>query len=334
MAQDPGLTSVVVSPNPIAVNAVGTALVQFTNTGAPLPVGGVQITVSFGSNFSYDPVQLFSQTNGSNVTTSDFSVVSWNPGPVHSVVLQNNAVIPAGINGARKLTIQIKGTTVTAVGAPQNVNVQLEPLGAVIASNLTTNDQVTTNAVVVPAAALPLQLLSFTGTRKLEMAELNWVTAEEENTSHFEIERSSDVSGWANVGRVQAKGHMVARSNYSATDNLKGISGNVYYRLKMVDRDETFTYSRVVKLSIGEGETSYSVYPSLVKQGGNITIAANQGAATGLSVLISNTQGQVVRQLRMDGQLLVSTADLAGGQYYVKISDANSVVYTTKFIVQ
>ncbi len=340
MAQDPGLTSVVVNPNPLAVNQTGSVQVQFTNSGAALPAGGAQITISFGPNFSYDAgQQVLTQVNGSNATTSDFTVMSWNPSPAFSVVLQNNAAIPAGISGVRKLTIPIKGLVVTSAGSPQNVSVQVEPLGAVIASNSNGNDQVTSNSAVVPAAALPLQLLDFTGRLKDANADLNWVTAQEENTSHFDIERSADAASWTRVGKIAAQGYKVAQTNYHATDDLRGITGTVYYRLKVVDRSDAFTYSRTVKLNIGNGSMngSFSVFPTLVQQGADITIQpGSEGITEDMSVLICNNMGQVMRKLQFGQQnaLRVSTAELSAGSYIVKIMNANSVVYTTKFIVQ
>ena len=93
--------------------------------------------------------------------------------------------------------------------------------------------------------ALPLTLLKFTGSVVNNMTLLNWQTSNENNTSHFEIESSTDARLFNKTGTVNAKG--TGNNGYSFTHAIS--LPTVYYRLKMVDKDGRESYSVIVKIS-------------------------------------------------------------------------------------
>ncbi|MBL0132002.1 MAG: hypothetical protein IPP43_13625 [Chitinophagaceae bacterium] len=100
------------------------------------------------------------------------------------------------------------------------------------------------DAVTTPQVSLPLSLLSFTVTKSADgkKANLRWVTAMEQNVSHFEIQRSRWHQFYT-IGRVNAM-NTVTGSNYTWQDFVPLPKVN-YYRLKMVDTDATFKMSPV-----------------------------------------------------------------------------------------
>jgi hypothetical protein len=102
----------------------------------------------------------------------------------------------------------------------------------------------------VALIALPLHLLEFNGHLQNDNASLNWKTENEQNTSHFEIERSTDGRNYTTVGNVAAF-NQPGIHNYNYTDNIAALAVPiVYYRLKQKDIDGRFTYSGIVVLSI------------------------------------------------------------------------------------
>ncbi|CAG5068551.1 hypothetical protein DYBT9623_01282 [Dyadobacter sp. CECT 9623] len=92
--------------------------------------------------------------------------------------------------------------------------------------------------------ALPVTLTSFTASKSGKLANLAWATAEESNSDYFVVQRSSDAKTWKEIGRKAASGQSKSKRNYTFTDQ-KPLSGAGYYRLKMVDRDQTFSYSAI-----------------------------------------------------------------------------------------
>ena len=104
----------------------------------------------------------------------------------------------------------------------------------------------------IVAAPLPLNLLSFGGYLKQQDAVLNWETTNEVNTGYFEIERSFNGTNFYKAGQINATANF-GKSKYGFTDaglmQDPGYKGIVYYRLKMIDRDGAFTYSKVIRLN-------------------------------------------------------------------------------------
>lgn len=102
-----------------------------------------------------------------------------------------------------------------------------------------------------PPVVLPVRLLDFTATQKENGVDLRWTTATELNSDHFEIERSSSAGPFVAIGRVNSVGGNGASAHYVFTDRLP-LQGFNYYRLKQVDRDGRFDYSKVVAVKIDQ----------------------------------------------------------------------------------
>lgn len=94
---------------------------------------------------------------------------------------------------------------------------------------------------------IPLKLVSFTGWRKGGISYLHWVSENEQDMSHFSIERSLDGTQFIPVANTSARNQGI-REIYSKEDPF-AFNGIVYYRLKNIDNDGSFTYSRVIALT-------------------------------------------------------------------------------------
>lgn len=92
---------------------------------------------------------------------------------------------------------------------------------------------------------LPLGLLNFEGQLKDNNVLLNWSTSFEQGSKGFEIQRSYDGINFTAIGYVSAAGNSTAPRSYSFTDPSIAQENN-YYRLKQIDLDDRFTYSKVV----------------------------------------------------------------------------------------
>jgi hypothetical protein len=86
---------------------------------------------------------------------------------------------------------------------------------------------------------------------------------QEVNSDYFGIERSSNGKSWKEVGRVpaQANGSVVVRYDYEDESPMKGIG---YYRLKMVDQDDSYSYSDIVSVRYGDVQPLAYLYPNPV----------------------------------------------------------------------
>lgn len=96
--------------------------------------------------------------------------------------------------------------------------------------------------------ALPIRLLSFTASSADQMAWLHWTTTGEQMNDRFEIERSEDGGHFKKISALNGAGSSV-KNDYSYHDDMRQLTGQrIYYRLKLVDHDGSFTYSPVVSL--------------------------------------------------------------------------------------
>jgi hypothetical protein len=96
---------------------------------------------------------------------------------------------------------------------------------------------------------LPITLLDFNGQLNGTKVNLFWSTSSETNSDHFEVEHGTDGQEFKAFANVKAKGFSNTESNYAAVDPLpeKGLN---YYRLKMVDKDAAFVYSKTITIKV------------------------------------------------------------------------------------
>ncbi|MEM6769851.1 MAG: hypothetical protein AAF597_04615, partial [Bacteroidota bacterium] len=143
------------------------------------------------------------------------------------------------------------------------------PEGALIAFNNSLLEISYNNGQAVTLTAvsvLPLDLLSFIGEARDKANLLTWTTANEEDFSHFEIERSS-ADQWEVIGEVLSSADESGIGPASADElsySFEDEGITAYYRLKMIDLDGTFTYSEVVYLEniTGADAGALKVYPN------------------------------------------------------------------------
>ncbi len=188
--------------------------------------------------------------------------------------------------------------------------------------------------------ALPLSLLSFTGTIKDNNALLQWQTTAEKNINKFNVERSLDVTHFTNISFVAAA-NTAGEHDYDYTDiAFSAVSGKqhnpVYYRLKMADADGRFSYSPVIKLvPPSAGTTGITVYPNPVASSLNLRMA--NMAAGSYSIVISSISGKQYYNNNCtlpQGESFISIplGSLAKGVYVVTVKAANGQTTNLKFV--
>lgn len=103
------------------------------------------------------------------------------------------------------------------------------------------------------ANGLPVTWAGFDASVQRDYTELIWHTASEQNTSHFEVEASVDGKAFIKLGEnIAAAGNSASLLSYSFRDmDLAPIK---YYRLKQVDIEGTFEYSKIIVAKRSEGE--------------------------------------------------------------------------------
>jgi len=156
----------------------------------------------------------------------------------------------------------------------------------------------------------------------------NWVTEEEINNDHFELERSFDGVNYSTAAIIfAAENNTGSQQAYQYKDNAAALKSKyiVYYRIKQVDKDGSASYSKVVTVKLkAETVNTLQISPNPFIE--NITIkieATETGSAT---TKIINTNGQTVVSALTNvnkGTNNVQIANLNGlakGMYVVQVS--------------
>lgn len=100
---------------------------------------------------------------------------------------------------------------------------------------------------ILDEAALPVTLISFTGKATKKSNQLTWNTASEVNNDYFSVEKSVDGLTFSEIGRMTGAGYSTKELTY-VYDDINPIKGNNYYRLKQVDYDGQYEYSKIILL--------------------------------------------------------------------------------------
>lgn len=163
--------------------------------------------------------------------------------------------------------------------------------------------------------ALPVKLRSFSGQQAEESVSLNWEVGEEVKFSHYDVEQSVDAKTFRSVSTVLANG----KDRYQALD-LNPAPGKNYYRLKSVDLDGSYAYSRTISVDF-EGADFIKFFPNPVSDILSIETGNIKNVS---SVEILDAKGSVVRSYdNKDVQKGISVKSLLNGIYVVRINLTN-----------
>lgn len=134
---------------------------------------------------------------------------------------------------------------------------------------------------LAPDVVLPLHLLNFTSKFQEYSFSvlLQWETTQQENLSHFEIERATDGIQFSNIGHVAAvKNNLSDNHPYPFTDKSPQ-PGKNYYRLKMKDIDGGYSYSPVTSIQTGNDLTT-QIFPNPAHNSLQVQMTVDKEQAT------------------------------------------------------
>ncbi len=177
------------------------------------------------------------------------------------------------------------------------------------------------------SSALPVTLTGFSGTAKAGYNELNWQANNELHFKQFEVEYSDDGLHYMQAGIVAAANSGNYNYKHSIASDKK-----LYYRLKMVDIDGKFEYSKVIIIAPLSASNKNFVTPSIVSNG-QITVALSE---TYSNLQVISMEGKTIYNESITGRTGKITVQLSfakAGQYLVRLV-GNGKQLTQKILVQ
>jgi hypothetical protein len=98
---------------------------------------------------------------------------------------------------------------------------------------------------------IPVELTSFNAIYNKINITLHWETATELNNKGFNVERSTDKNDWKSIAFVKGNGNSTSPKEYSYIDNDLFSGGTKFqYRLKQIDYDGSFEYTKIVEVIV------------------------------------------------------------------------------------
>jgi hypothetical protein len=148
------------------------------------------------------------------------------------------------------------------------------------------------DVVIQPASSLPVEWLSFTVKSSEGKNTLNWSTASETESDHFEIERGREKNDFQKIGSMIAAGNSTSIHSYSFTDETaEEIS---YYRIKEVDRNGNYFYSEIIAAKFSDDiKNTVLVYR---ETNGNFIIKGFSKSESLLNLQLFSVNGQMIFQ--------------------------------------
>lgn len=179
---------------------------------------------------------------------------------------------------------------------------------------------------------LPLKLLDYSADVDDRFVRHFWTTANEIGVSHFIVERSVDGISFTAAGRVEAKNGTAQQSYFLKETLPPGLlnASTIYYRLKMVDKDGAFSYSKMASV-VPKKLERLSVSPNPATDFVNIAIPKAK------MVAISSITGQTLYRATLDTSADTHTLrfnKLPAGTYLLKVVKENNETVVEKLLIQ
>lgn len=186
--------------------------------------------------------------------------------------------------------------------------------------------------------ALPIELLSFSISKKGESVDIKWSTASEENNAYYSIERSINGVDFETIALIDGAGTSQGANNYQFID-ISPLSGISYYRIKQTDFSGEFSYSSIesIVMKLVE-ELKFAIMPNPINNGGDLKLEIDFPKNVRSAVMsVFDKQGKVLFQkpLIVENRLhFYNTSSLNSGIYFIRIQVDNHKAITKRLIIR
>ena len=317
-----------------------------TNPNAPSPFASPTTTQSYTLTVS---------SNGCSNTTS--TTINVNPSVGFVSTISGNNTIIAGTQETYSITpvpnANYQWAYTESVTAPlwNNIPNSNTPSISFYWPQTTTNGSVrvtVSNASncgnqvrffnIITNGALPVELLSFDGTCNDNLITLNWRTATEHNTSHFDVLKSRDGENWSKLTTLNSAGNSTQELSYF-TEDENAIDGNNYYKLMQYDIDGVSDeYGPINVICNGNSKGYFSTFPNPSSESFQVVLNNKNMIGNG-KIEIQDSKGSIVleKEIEIKGGINLYNPDMLNivlGVYYIKVTSNEFSTNTLKQIIK
>lgn len=190
------------------------------------------------------------------------------------------------------------------------------------------------NALIV---VLPIDLLKFSASKQNDFTKLNWLTENSVNFKHFELYKSTNAYNWRSIALVQRSTNQISSKQDYEFDDYEVLNQTTYYKLKLVDNDNSYKYSRIIEVQNDKG-----------KELDALVINDNEASALRLRLINFSSEVITAKIYSLDGKLqfehkvyfseveneilLLKKLNLSSGSLYCLVIEQNQKQIAKKFI--
>lgn len=185
-------------------------------------------------------------------------------------------------------------------------------------------------------APLPVQFKSFNASKANDGALLRWSTATELNNKGFEVQRSVNGGKYQTLGFVKGAGNSSTVQNYTFND-VSTVAGSVCYRLKQVDYNGSFEFSKSACLTLEMAKAAAQVITTPNPFNGELRVAYSSAEDATAQVEIIDMLGKshysaAQRVTKGSNDFSINTESLPNGIYFIRITSGTDM--TTQRIIK
>ena len=178
---------------------------------------------------------------------------------------------------------------------------------------------------------LPVEYLSFTAQKDNTASKLDWITTQEIDNDHFDVERSVNGIHFTKIGEVVGNGTVNTQSDYQFYDKApyKGVN---YYRLKQCDYDGDYEYSEIRSV---EFTSNYDLLMQPNPTSGVFTVSLSGDSYRNdgqYEITILNLQGEIVRTFDYENNTEIDISGLTDGMYLVRVEQNGQLLTYERLI--
>ncbi len=224
--------------------------------------------------------------------------------------INNNSTYDVGIDP------QTYSTSITASGNTATINGIQLIAGATsfVLLRADNNCYYTQNKFTTASGPLPLKLKSFTATKSVNGASLNWETSFESNAASIDVERKV---GNDYVTIVSIPATNIANGSKYTYQDIISIKDLNFYRLKLVDKDGKYQYSEIRTVRGSSSTIAFVISPNPA-YGSTVVSLSDISNIDELQVI--DLSGRVLQKLPVTSNK-VQLNNIPKGTYLVRVSD-------------
>ena len=184
---------------------------------------------------------------------------------------------------------------------------------------------------------LPLRLLSFSAQKHSGKVDLLWKTKNEINVARFEIQRSFNGTAFNVIGNKQTVASNQPVNSYTFSDEQPSTGAN-YYRVRMIDNDGKFSYSKVLLITgVDLSKEKLGIFPNPAVSQATLYYRSEKKATATIQVF--NMNGALITKQQIEvlngenALALHGINHFAAGIYHVQLT-VDQTSQHTRLIVQ